>query len=660
MNVGLITTYNMLADMGAANRTSPSTRPFAQRSQPQSIVCDEARQLEDRHAAEPADPSLDSSGESSKKPFQEFADALREETVQASSRHDGSSEGHPPQPGKGQAKAEPATLATARPAPAESKPDLKAQPHTEVSKQDEITPGAGPTVAVAEILAQAVKSKASSTASPATLVPMATTKDESPRPAANPPPGSAGPVAADTPKVRTVGSIDTNVAKESGESLMPDLMAVVANPDKHRDGDPSLLSGQKLENQPVVVLDDPETGNSRPGTAVSRSIPMYVGKSLVVGQQDGGPVSGQADGDVSTKSLEQIVFNPDATRQTSGGSQPVETVPKDPGVYRGIESPQKASVLPESAPPGSPHVVPHNWSEAGQQFQKVSQDKSTDTGPTGHRAPQDPGAQMVRPGPDANTENQSVGTARSALPETMHIRRAEAHSPGDAGGTQVPHDAATQLHVSSGQAKDSGSMVSNNGASVATEQILAANNAQAPVSEPRSMPIDIGKPLGDASRSVGEQILESVQSRWTSGLGQDEVSRQVTVRLNPPELGRVSIRFEEDGGQLVGILEVNKQQTRYEIERALPQIVETLQTSGVQVRRLDVTLANEHEHQGFREQSFADGKSGFADQHESADNWQQSHLAAYPTQVPAGEGGYIGLPDSEEMVLTGDSINMLV
>lgn len=98
-------------------------------------------------------------------------------------------------------------------------------------------------------------------------------------------------------------------------------------------------------------------------------------------------------------------------------------------------------------------------------------------------------------------------------------------------------------------------------------------NADAPVVRP-------------LAQSIGDQILDSVQASAARG------DRQILVRLNPPELGNVLVRFQEHGDLLTGTLEVSNGQTRREIELALPQVARTLQEAGVQVRRLEVVASD--------------------------------------------------------------------
>lgn len=90
----------------------------------------------------------------------------------------------------------------------------------------------------------------------------------------------------------------------------------------------------------------------------------------------------------------------------------------------------------------------------------------------------------------------------------------------------------------------------------------------------------------DPLRSVGEQILDSVRASTAPG------DRQIVIRLQPPELGTVSVRLREQGDHLEGTIEVGKSDVRHEIERALPDVVRGLQEAGVPIRRFDVTSSD--------------------------------------------------------------------
>ncbi len=103
----------------------------------------------------------------------------------------------------------------------------------------------------------------------------------------------------------------------------------------------------------------------------------------------------------------------------------------------------------------------------------------------------------------------------------------------------------------------------------------------------------------DFINGIGRQITESIQNSIHRQPGE----QQITVRLHPPELGKVCIKFQEQQDQLTGILEVKRTQTRNEIEQALPQIIRNLENSGIQIKRLEVILTDPAEHQFLKEQT---------------------------------------------------------
>jgi|GEM_PF-1828887 len=84
--------------------------------------------------------------------------------------------------------------------------------------------------------------------------------------------------------------------------------------------------------------------------------------------------------------------------------------------------------------------------------------------------------------------------------------------------------------------------------------------------------------------NVSQQIAVSIEGSLRQG------DTHLTVYLNPPELGEVFVRFQQEQDQKITVLfEVNKPETRREIELTLPQIMRNLQDSGVQIRRLEVS-----------------------------------------------------------------------
>jgi flagellar hook-length control protein FliK len=218
---------------------------------------------------------------------------------------------------------------------------------------------------------------------------------------------------------------------------------------------------------------------------------------------------------------------------------------------------------------------------------------------------------------------------------------------------------ATELDTSTGQTKDRGSSTSNNRPNPNLEQMLSRNDPQTLIAEqsPASAAKTANLPSTDVSADVGKQILESVRT----SLSQQGGDRQITVRLNPPELGKVFIRFQEQDNQLTGLLEVSKTQTRLEIEQALPQIIRNLTDCGVQIRRLDVVLSD-----GDRSQQDAPEDQSLqnnnAQQQDSAnpETRREDPNAGEISEWSANNNGYQSISELQETLVTDGSINMLV
>jgi flagellar hook-length control protein FliK len=90
-------------------------------------------------------------------------------------------------------------------------------------------------------------------------------------------------------------------------------------------------------------------------------------------------------------------------------------------------------------------------------------------------------------------------------------------------------------------------------------------------------------------QSPAQQIIDAARAPDVSP------SSQINLTLNPDQLGRVRISFQQENGEITGMIEVEKAQTRYDIEKDIPQIVASLQDSGMQVKKIDVVQDNNPE-----------------------------------------------------------------
>jgi len=121
----------------------------------------------------------------------------------------------------------------------------------------------------------------------------------------------------------------------------------------------------------------------------------------------------------------------------------------------------------------------------------------------------------------------------------------------------------------------------------------------------------------DITSDVNKQILESINS----SISRQGVDKQITVQLNPPELGKVVIKFQEQNSEITGHLEISKPETRFEVEQALPQIVRNLNDNGIQIRKMEVVSTDIN-------QSQQESQESFKEQLFSGDDTSQGHTAA--------------------------------
>jgi flagellar hook-length control protein FliK len=90
----------------------------------------------------------------------------------------------------------------------------------------------------------------------------------------------------------------------------------------------------------------------------------------------------------------------------------------------------------------------------------------------------------------------------------------------------------------------------------------------------------------DPAGAIREQISQSVTA------AAQQLNRQITIQLNPPELGKVSVKFSQAGSELTGLIEASNTRTRADINQQIPEILRSLEQAGITVKRIDVTLSD--------------------------------------------------------------------
>jgi len=224
----------------------------------------------------------------------------------------------------------------------------------------------------------------------------------------------------------------------------------------------------------------------------------------------------------------------------------------------------------------------------------------------------------------------------------------------------------TGVQIPTGQTKDSHSSLPNNSSNSngkGLEQIFSSigpHSTQSSIEGQSSAFAMSVKTAGTASfGSVSANISEQIYRTISNSSGQGE--QQITIQLNPPELGRVFIKFQEQGDQITGLLEVSKIQTRVEIQQALPEIVRNLADCGIEVKRLEVVLseAGSSEQQPYKEPSLQDGwfqQDGSENSGASGNNQDTFGTDEWLVNY----NSYDDIIRPEEMLITDKSINILI
>lgn len=180
--------------------------------------------------------------------------------------------------------------------------------------------------------------------------------------------------------------------------------------------------------------------------------------------------------------------------------------------------------------------------------------------------------------------------------ESSKIKRSLQKAKGSIRESNVHKLNITNVQNSTKQAKIHSNSTSSNRLNLKAKQIYSHSNPQTGTIEQSITTVENAKASNltqqsvpnDVPANIGKQILESIHSSLTQQGG----DKQITVHLNPPELGEVFIKFQEQDTQITGMLEVSKTQTRFEIEQALPQIIRNLSDSGINIKRLEVVLTS--------------------------------------------------------------------
>lgn len=429
----------------------------------------------------------------------------------------------------------------------------------------------------------------------------------------------------------------------------------------------ALLAGEKGQLGLKTVL--PEKSNGQNGLkTVLTDTPtiMPIGKLLPQTAGKSGKIIPRNEAATDAKALinkanvkEQM---PDISgKADASGKKPANTaVDANPVAAKTVVTTPRKDSLPETAAKNAGRKT-----AADGKKNPVQTDPAAIQAGLAEKQAQSSGTNLAKQAPGASAN--ATADARQT-PSKSSDRNAKEN--GHAGNEQL--DASTlrklnvsEVHVSTDQPKEQNRPAGQKSPSGNFEQILSHGPGQVPGSQQSATTAATARPANlpgqnapnNTAADIGRQILESIHSSITQQKG----DQQITVRLNPPELGKVFIKLQERNAELTGILEVSRTQTRAEIEHALPQMIRNLADSGIQVKRLEVVLSE----QGHFGQEAFGGQSPQNNgpyEHGSANQqaWSNEANVRQVGEWPSGNVSYQTASVWQNAFVTDGSINMLI
>ncbi len=281
-------------------------------------------------------------------------------------------------------------------------------------------------------------------------------------------------------------------------------------------------------------------------------------------------------------------------------------------------------------------------------------------------------SQPIEIAPEKSTPNTNIKTdGKTTNPEIISESSNSNNKETPNTGSKLSGDSTardlniTNIQISISETKNHNSSTHNKNQNSDFEQIPNHNNPTTSVTElspnsaggTKTAELPAQTSPNNISADIGKQIYESIHSSFS----QEGRNQQITVQLNPPELGKVFIKFQEQDSHITGLLEVSKAQTRIEIEQAIPQIVRSLQDAGIQIKRLDVVLSQEEqpEQGALKEQTLQNGwarQQGSADSYTGGNNPDVSEI----NEWLINNNSYRNISELQESLTPNGSINMLI
>ena len=157
------------------------------------------------------------------------------------------------------------------------------------------------------------------------------------------------------------------------------------------------------------------------------------------------------------------------------------------------------------------------------------------------------------------------------------------------------------------------------------QEIKTAGGAEK-VSSP--IAVDLKTDIKRETGEISKQIADSIKSAANTG------EKEITVRLNPAELGKVVIKVSGEHSQITTIIEASNPETKSQLQEAFGQVAKNLADAGITLKHFEVRSA---------QQSAGGFESAFSQSGQSSQSGHGGNNTAgqfFQNQNPADSGFY--------------------
>ena len=286
----------------------------------------------------------------------------------------------------------------------------------------------------------------------------------------------------------------------------------------------------------------------------------------------------------------------------------LEGIPKGQGlqeilqnVQHNLEGILKGQGLQEGAPP------PEGSKTHRPSLESIISEIITDDAPNEGQIGEAHSPDWVATGTVWTARPEANRTVLPELPEevVVEVRRTSEQVPVN----QDENVARTNEPKAAVPEPSSGPVAENNTAREVTTGPSAIRSEQPLVQRSGNTQLNTPVDTVEDSHRVADQVIRSARFISRDGVN------QVTVALDPPELGEVTIRLESKGSTLSGEISVESRQVLEIVQPRLADLRQALAEQGIQVERLDVSV----DHRGAPGQNRDESDSLSRDRTDSSD-----------------------------------------